>query len=141
MRKTAFVLSIWGGGEECDIRAASRLKSFEMLARYKKDATTVIEAANSKGVVPKIGRWRSCYVESYQTVCRITNSGKSLHEIIALFTHMNKIAQDDSIIVMCEKISSQSAEGFMNSLHSLQEYVARFLLLDPTERSASIDGL
>jgi hypothetical protein len=33
-----------------------------MLARYKKDATTVIEAAKSKGVVPKIGSWGSCYV-------------------------------------------------------------------------------
>jgi hypothetical protein len=37
IRKTSFVLAFWGGADGTDVRGAARLKSFEMVARYKRE--------------------------------------------------------------------------------------------------------
>jgi hypothetical protein len=83
-----------------------------MLIRYKRDAKTVKEAAKSNQKVPVIGRWRSCHVKSYNSLSKITDSGKSFPELIALFSEIfdeirnnHFIGRDDFCTSNCRRRS------------------------------------
>jgi hypothetical protein len=126
MRKTGFVLAIWGEGADIDIKDASRLKSLEMLSRYKKDGTTLMEAAKSNNKVPVIGRWRSCYVQNYHT------SGKNFSDIISHFSKIYQLSRIDSIIALGEKISVQAGQRLQNCLFELNDSLCVYLSSSPS---------
>jgi integrase len=47
-RKTGWCLATWGGASDVDMALASRHRSQQMAARYKKDASTLLEIAKNQ---------------------------------------------------------------------------------------------
>lgn len=49
LRKTAWLLAVWGNGQDVDMMAASRHKTLKQASRYKQDAGTMLQIARNSG--------------------------------------------------------------------------------------------
>ena len=49
LRKTAWLLAVWGGGQDVDIMEASRHKTLKQAKIYKQDAGTLLQIARNSG--------------------------------------------------------------------------------------------
>jgi hypothetical protein len=86
-----------------------------------------MEAAKSNQKVPVIGRWRSCHVKSYNSLSKITDSGKSFPELIALFSKIYHLTRYETIISLGEKISVQVTVRLQQCLSKLAESLTTYL--------------
>ncbi|KAI8854957.1 hypothetical protein BC829DRAFT_438824 [Chytridium lagenaria] len=80
-RKTGYLFAVWGDGGEAEIMLSARHKSISSSAKYRKDASTLLELYkrktqmdNSESVIPKL-KWTSVYNQDLQIVQRIANNG------------------------------------------------------------------
>lgn len=69
LRKTAWLIGVWGGGSDVDLAAASRHRTLAQAPRYKMDASAMREVAINVGdpMALSAPRWRAIYVRSLQT--------------------------------------------------------------------------
>ena len=59
LRKTAYLLAVWGGGSDTDIMLAARHSTEKDAAKYKQDASTLLELQRRKGLSQgAISRWQ-----------------------------------------------------------------------------------
>jgi hypothetical protein len=59
MRKTAYLLGIWGGGEWGELKTSARHKTDKHAATYRRDATALMELADTyKDPENKVSKWK-----------------------------------------------------------------------------------
>ncbi|KAJ3233366.1 hypothetical protein HDU81_002299 [Chytriomyces hyalinus] len=109
MRKTGYLLSYWGGGEDSDVFKCARHKSAAMGAHYKRDALSLMAVANVRNgnegalVAPK---FRPIFVQDLQltrSVNRAHDLGipadKSICSVAVKFiNHDCKVAMDNPVV-------------------------------------------
>ena len=63
--KTAYLLAVWGGGEEGDIRMSVRHKQAETALTYKCDAKCLLHIAKSNGREPEaaVPKWKPIFLK------------------------------------------------------------------------------
>ncbi|KAI8842173.1 hypothetical protein BJ741DRAFT_592377 [Chytriomyces cf. hyalinus JEL632] len=109
MRKTGYLLSYWGGGEDSDVFKCARHKSAAMGAHYKRDALSLMAIVNVRNgnegalVAPK---FRPIFVQDLQ----LTHSVNRAHDLgipadksicsvaIKFINHDCKVAMDNPVV-------------------------------------------
>lgn len=84
LRKTAWLLGVWGGGSDTDLAAASRHKTLHQAPRYKMDASAMREFAINIGdpMAASAPRWRAIHISSLQTCADLSfRTGDSLRSL------------------------------------------------------------
>jgi hypothetical protein len=73
-RKTAYLVAIWGGGEESDVMLSARHKSASSAIKYRQDAKFLLNVAqrNQRNVDQVVSKWRPIY-------CRDVQMGRSIN--------------------------------------------------------------
>ena len=76
-RKTAYLMAVWGGGEESDIMKSAHHSSLNNAMMYKRDAMYLLKVSQHNGLKPEtiVPEWKLIYCEDVQLV----HSKHSLH--------------------------------------------------------------
>ena len=65
-RKTAYLLALWGGGSDSEVKDGARHKTEVNAAKYKQDARFLLELANANELDVMISPWRPIYCANVQ---------------------------------------------------------------------------
>ena len=90
-RKTGYLFGVWGGGADIDLMNAARHKSLKNAAKYKKDASLLLELAkaNDAEMVNRTPKWKSLYSDASQLAVPINAINrpnyKPIHELASIF--------------------------------------------------------
>ncbi|KAI8830560.1 hypothetical protein BJ741DRAFT_619847, partial [Chytriomyces cf. hyalinus JEL632] len=110
MRKTGYLLSYWGGGEDSDMFKCTRHKSAAMGAHYKRDALSLMAVVNVRNgnegalVAPK---FRPIFVQDLQLMRSVNRAhdlgipaDKSICSVaIKFINHDCKVAMDNPVVM------------------------------------------
>lgn len=131
-RKSGYLFSVWGGGADIDIMNSARHKSIKNAAKYKMDASMLLELAKSNdpadgsSMVMRTPKWRSLYSASSQLAVPINATNRPNYK------PMNELA----LIFVKEKLELEKIDG---SYHKRCRVIADKMLLYDSEKGKIIN--